>query len=36
VLLPFKYPVLEHRRSRRASDGSVLMRTPLLPLTADE
>jgi len=36
MLLPFKYPVLEHRRSRRASDGSVLMRTPLLPLTADE
>jgi len=36
ALLPFKYPVLEHRGSRRADDESVLMRTPLLPLTASD
>ncbi len=36
LLLPFKYPVLEHRRSRGGVDESVLMRTLPLPLTAHD
>jgi hypothetical protein len=36
LLLSFKYPVLEHRRSSRSVDESVLMRTLPLPLTTDE
>ena len=36
LLLSFKYPVLEHRRSSRPVDESVLMRTLPLPLTTDE
>jgi hypothetical protein len=36
LLLSVKYPVLEHRRSRRPVDESVLMRTLPLPLTIDE
>jgi hypothetical protein len=36
VLFRFKYPVLEHRRSRPSGNESVLLRTPLLPLIADE
>jgi len=36
VLLPFKYPVLEHRCSRGGGEESVLMRTLSLPLTATE
>ena len=36
LLLPFKYPVLEHRCSRGGVDESVLMRTLPLPLTAHD
>jgi hypothetical protein len=36
LLLSFKYPVLEHRRSHRPIDESVLMQTLPLPLTTGE